>query len=150
MRLLTILLLVFCPILVQADIYKFVDDEGNVTYTNMPRPGAKKLVTETAQPAGKSSDAAEPTTSKKRTRGKATTPAYFPKVDPGTQRRRDDMRRQILQEELDGEQRNLSAAQAALANANRTPGADLKRFSDAVRAHQRNIEMLNKELSHIR
>jgi len=129
------------------EIYKFVDDNGHVTYTNMPRPGAKKLQMEL--PSGKPATA-EPKTEKKRSAASNPTPGYFPRVDPGTQRKRDDMRQQLLVEELSSEQRNLSAAQSAYISGRREPGADLNRLMDAVRLHEKNIEMLNKELAHIR
>jgi hypothetical protein len=133
-----------------AEIYKFVDDNGFVTYTNMPRPGTKPelVIPEIGQAAGKA--IASPTTSKPKTGIRSSTPAYFPRVDTGTQRKRDDMRRQLLEEELSSEQRNLSAAKSAAAAGSRQPGADLKKLLDAVRLHEKNIEMLNKELSHIR
>ncbi len=129
------------------EIYKFVDDNGHVTYTNMPRPGAKKLdlgPSKDMKPAREGRRARKPSTSRD------PTPDTFPRVDSGTQRKRDDMRRQLLVEELDSEQRNLSAAQSDYIGGRRQPGADLNRLMDAVRLHEKNIEMLNKELSHIR
>lgn len=132
---------------VQAEIYKFIDDQGNVTYTNIPRPGAKKLELDPPPSAPTLPKAATPPT---RPRVSSPSPAYFPKVDPGTQRRRDDMRRQLLMQELASEQRNLEAARRALAEASRQPGANLNRLADSVRLHEKNIEMLNKELSLIR
>ncbi len=132
---------------VQAEIYKFIDDQGNVTYTNMPRPGAKKLELDPPPSAPTLPKATTPPT---RPRVTTPSPAYFPKVDPGTQRRRDDMRRQLLMQELASEQRNLEAARRALAEASRQPGANLNRLADSVRLHEKNIEMLNKELSLIR
>lgn len=134
----------------QAEIYKFVDDNGFVTYTNMPRPGAKPelVIPDASQVQEKR--AATPTSTKRKTSTRSSTPAYFPRVDTGTQRKRDDMRRQLLEEELNSEQRNLSAAKSAVAVGSRQPGSDLNKLLDAVRLHEKNIEMLNKELSHIR
>jgi hypothetical protein len=131
----------------QAEIYKFIDDQGNVTYTNIPRPGAKKLDLDPPAPPAATvpKDAAG-----KKPKTTSPTPGYFPRVDPNTQRRRDDMRRQLLMEELASEQRNLDAARRALANASRQPGADLNKLAEGVRLHEKNIEMLNKELSLIR
>jgi hypothetical protein len=60
------------------------------------------------------------------------------------------MRRQLLVEEMRSEERNLNAARGALAAGSRQPGSDIRKLSDAVRMHEKNIEMLNKELSHIR
>jgi hypothetical protein len=132
----------------QAEIYKFVDDNGLVTYTNMPRPGAKPELV--IPENGQRLDTRASTTTKRKSSTRSSTPAYFPRVDTGTQRKRDDMRRQLLEEELSSEQRNLSAAKSAVAAGSRQPGTDLKRLLDAVRLHEKNIEMLNKELSHIR
>ena len=139
-----------CILSAQAEIYKFIDDQGNVTYTNMPRPGAKKLELDVPPPATATSPNAASVGKKPRSGVTSSSPAYFPRVDPNTQRRRDDMRRQLLMEELASEQRNLDAARRALAGASRQPGADLNKLADSVRLHEKNIEMLNKELSHIR
>lgn len=131
----------------RAEIYKFIDDQGHVTYTNMPRPGAKKLELD---PPPSVPQLPKATTPPARPRVSTPSPAYFPKVDPDTQRRRDDMRRQLLLQELASEQRNLDAARRALAEASRRPGSDLNRLADSVRLHEKNIEMLNKELALIR
>ncbi len=129
-----------------AEIYKFVDDNGHVTYTNMPRPGAKKL---DLGPSRSKASTAEAKSSRKRTTTTAS-PEHFPRVDVGTQRKRDDMRRQLLVEELDSEKRNLTAAQSAFTGGRRLPAAEQSRLMDAVRLHEKNIEMLNKELGHLR
>jgi hypothetical protein len=135
-----------------AEIYKFVDDNGFVTYTNIPRPGAKPevVIPDTGIKPEKPSKAGSKSTTKRGSGASSSTPAYFPRIDTGTQRKRDDMRRQLLEEELGSEQRNLAAAKTALTQGSRQPGADVKRLLDAVRLHEKNIEMLNKELSHIR
>ena len=129
------------------EIYKFVDENGHVTYTNMPRPGARTLQLEpvTGKPAAGTAKG-----EKKRSAAANPSPGNFPRVDPGTQRKRDDMRRQLLMEELSSEQRNLTAAQSAYIAGRRQPGADLNHLLDGVRLHEKNIEMLNKELAHIR
>jgi hypothetical protein len=133
-----------------AEIYKFVDDNGFVTYTNMTRPGQKPelVIPDATKTPSKASNSISSTKRKSSTR--SSTPAYFPRVDTGTQRKRDDMRRQLLEEEMSSEQRNLAAAKSSFAQGSRQPGADLKKLMDAVRLHEKNIEMLNKELSHIR
>lgn len=131
----------------QAEIYKFVDDNGHVTYTNMPRPGAKKL---DLGPSGNKATTPENKSTRKRDASATPSPDYFPRVDTGTQRKRDDMRRQLLLEELNSEQRNLGAAQTAFTSGRRLPAAEQNRLMDAVRLHEKNIEMLNKELGHLR
>lgn len=137
---------------VRAEIYKFVDDNGFVTYTNMPRPGVKAQVVIPDTLSGSTSKGLTSTSPPKSTRSnkQISTPGYFPRVDTGTQRKRDDMRRQLLEEEMSGERRNLAAAQAAFSAGSRRPGADLKSLMDSVRLHEKNIEMLTKELSRIR
>ena len=148
-RLLVPILLVLAPA-AQAEIYKFVDENGMVTYTNMPRPGAKP---QTVLPDLNATTSAKPATEispAKKPGAKVPTPSYFPRVDVTTQRKRDDMRRQLLEEEMRSEERNLAAARSALAAGSRQPGADLAKLADAVRMHEKNIQMLNKELSHIR
>jgi hypothetical protein len=132
----------------QAEIYKFVDENGLVTYTNMPRPGAKpQLVIPDLSKAGIAPASAD---KKAKSSGKIATPSYFPKVDTGTQSKRDDMRRQLLVEELRSEERNLAASRSELAAGSRRPGSDLGKLNEAVSMHEKNIQMLNKELSHIR
>ena len=131
----------------QAEIYKFVDDNGHVTYTNMPRPGAKKLQMEI--PTGKAATL-DTKAEKKHPASSNATPGYFPRVDPGTQRKRDDMRRQLLVEELNSEQTNLSAARSAFNSSRNQSGTEVNRLLEAVRLHEKNIEMLNKELGHIK
>jgi hypothetical protein len=144
-----LLALLACAFPVQAEIYKLVDDNGQVIYTNMPRPGAKpQLVIPDLSPSAKTLSVPAP--AKDKPTAKIPTTGYFPKVDVGTQRKRDDMRRQLLVEEMRSEERNLAAARSALATGSRQPGADLRKLADAVRLHEKNIEMLNKELSHIR
>lgn len=134
----------------QADIYKFVDDQGNVTYTNIPRPGAKRLILDPPKPPAATVPKNAAVGKESRRGSAALSPAHFPRVDPNTQRRRDDMRRKLLMEELASEQRNLEAARRALATAARQPGADIDKLADSVRMHENNIQMLNKELSLIR
>ncbi|MGQ9686841.1 MAG: DUF4124 domain-containing protein [Thiobacillaceae bacterium] len=153
MRIVSRLILIACglgwALTAQAEIYKFIDDQGNVTYSNVPRPGAKKLELDVPPPAVATPKEAA-TGKKPRSRTASPSPAYFPRVDPNTQRRRDDMRRQLLLEELASEQRNLDAARRALATAARQPGAEINKLADSVRLHENNIQMLNKELSLIR
>lgn len=154
MRLVSRLIVIACGLLwvlsAQAEIYKFIDDQGNVTYTNIPRPGAKKLDLGLPPPPAATNPKGAAAGKKARGSAVSPSPAYFPRVDPNTQRRRDDMRRKLLMEELASEQRNLDAARRALAAATRQPGADLNKLADSVRLHENNIQMLNKELSLIR
>lgn len=123
-----------------ADIYKHVDADGRVTYTDLPLPGSRRIL---ADEPGKSPVA--PAAKAQRATGKRqSTPGHFPKVDPGTQRKRDDVRRQLLLDELKTEENLLRAARAP------RPGGDPGKQSEEIRLHEKNIEMLNKELAHIK
>lgn len=126
-----------------AEIYKFVDENGRVTYTNIPRKGATKL------------DIGEPTPAPRNRANPG--PGNFPRVDAQTQRQRDDLRRRILEDELASEQRALAEARRALqeGEAARLPEEAgnpqktqerLKRLREAVALHERNIAALRREL----
>lgn len=111
---------------VHAEIYKHVDADGRVTYSNVPMKGAVKLNLEplTTIPASR------PKTS-------AATPAGFPKVDGDTQKKRDDTRRKILEEELEAEEKLLTEAVA-------------KKDTTGIKLHDENVATLKKELANIK
>ena len=136
-----------------AEIYKSVDENGHVTYSNVPSKGASKL--EIDPPAPAASPAAKPKAQ--------PTPSNFPKVDGQTQKKRDDQRKKILQEELEAEQAALAEAKQAYTEGESKPevyrGAGGKTFRNVVKfeekmqrlqadvdAHERNVQLLQKEL----
>jgi hypothetical protein len=150
-----------------AEIYKHVDTDGRITYSNVKIKGAKKLDLEpadtsfgnTAKPNAKSSD-----------ESKSGTPSNFPKVDSNTQNQRDAKRKDILKSELESEKQALERAKQAytegqsnpevyqVKNANGTTSTfrnvpkfeeKMKGLQAEVDAHQRNIELLTKELNQI-
>jgi hypothetical protein len=135
---------------VHAEIYKYVDESGQVTYTNLPRRGAKKLnlgpVDTVAAPAARPKE--------------TSTPTDFPRVDSSTQRKRDDMRRTVLQDELRTEERNLAEATAAqktgeaLHKGEQLGSASWQertgKLRDSVKRHEDNIRALKKELASIK
>lgn len=143
-------LLCFCPLLVQAEIYKAVDADGHVTYSSSPIAGGKKLNLEplpTMLPADKSSAA-----------------SGFPRVNSETQRGRDNTRRKILQDELDAEKKLLKTATQNLNDAMSDPEVyrgqngktyrNVAKYDDKVKPlqeevdlHTRNIEAIQTELS---
>jgi len=134
----------------QADIYKRVEANGNVTYSNTPIKGGKKIELEplpTMAPY-KESDA-------ERNR-----------VNQLTQKGRDQQRRKILEDELATEEKALDEARQNLKDAQDNPQishANGKTFrnvegqEDAIQAaqeqvtqHERNVDALKTELSQIR
>lgn len=144
----------------QAQIYKHIDANGQVTYSNIPSKGAIKLDIEPPPPPA-GSNASQP---ERPRRAKTQTPADFPRVDRDTQNQRDDKRRQILQNELDIEKKALAEANQAYAEGKAKPevyrGANGKTFRNVAKyqekmqglqadvdLHKSNIELLQKELA---
>lgn len=85
-----------------------------------------------------------------------TTPG-LPRVDSATQKGRDDLRRRVLQDELAAEEKLLAESRTAYANGAPAPLPEEKsqpsryaeriaRLREAVLRHERNIEMLRREL----
>ena len=140
-----------------AGIYKLVDENGHVTYTNTPAKSPQKLQSSSSQSG---------------LVAKAMTTAplavkNFPKVSDGQQRKRDINRRQILENELATETRLLEEIQHTLNEAiqdlrevaiNHAPSktnADLhedesvKKLRDQIASHERNIMALRTELENL-
>jgi hypothetical protein len=136
-----------------AEIYKKVDENGHITYSNVPLKGASKLNLDPPSTAGSVSPRS----------AKTPTPTSFPKVDDKTQGQRDDKRKEILISELEAEQKALIEAKKAYAEGESNPemftNAQGKRFRNVpkfqekmqklqadVDAHERNIKLLQKEI----
>jgi len=144
------------PALVHADIYKCVDGEGRITYTNAkPTSRGCTVLSRDLPPARR----ATPRTDTARTDTPARDDAArvpesrssngFPRVDAGTQQVRDTNRRSILERELASEEKLLAEArQEALRSYANAPGAQLS--SDKVQLHERNIQALRKEISKLK
>lgn len=156
------IILLFCALLIivpaHADIYKHVDEQGNVTFTNTPLKGAQRIfVEQSAAPLR----AVKPRGSESTVRTPSISPSAFPRVNPGTQKERDVSRRHILEEELASEQRLLSSKKKELADANTTRSVEemtypqkyierLGRLRENVLLHEKNIVALQTELSKVR
>ena len=97
-------------------------------------------------------------TNARKTAVAAPSPAGFPKVDPATQKGRDDVRRKVLGDELATEEKLLVEARVAYADG--APAAlpeersnvekyreRIARLRQAVGVHEKNIEALRKELA---
>ncbi|HVS27152.1 MAG TPA: DUF4124 domain-containing protein [Burkholderiales bacterium] len=139
------LLLAWTPAL--AEIYKHVDKEGRITYSNIPSKGAQKLNL-------------EPLTTIPGYKPPAGGPGNFPKVDAETQKNRDGKRRQLLESELEQEKIQLEEAKKALAEAEATRMGDernyqrfldrVQPFKNAVADHEKNVAALQQELGEFR
>lgn len=140
-----------------AGIYKLVDENGHVTYTNAPAKSAQKLQSGATPPA---------------LVAKAMTTAplaakSFPKVTNDQQRKRDINRRQILESELATETRLLEEIEYALneaiqdlkgvvinhassmINAELFEDESVKKLRDQISSHERNIMALRTELENL-
>ncbi len=85
-------------------------------------------------------------------------PSGFPKVDTGTQKGRDDLRRKVLTEELATEEKLLAEARATYGSGAPPPTLEeqtvpqryaerVAKLRQAVVLHEKNIEALKKELA---
>lgn len=138
-------------------ICRYEDADGRVTYSTAAVKGARKArcfdqfkppppprVATPATPSPKAGAAAE---------------AGFPKVDAPTQKRRDDDRRRILEQELAEERDLMERARRALAEAERLPqdpsapesrSTAVRSARDALGGHERNISAIEKEIARLR
>lgn len=127
-----------------ADVFKSVDSNGRVTYSDAPSKNSDKIQLEPLNTiAGPK-------------RKPTATPADFPKVDNETQRKRDDLRRKILADELTAEQKQLSDAKKALVEGEAVRLGNernyqkyldrVQKLKDAVSMHEKNVQALQKEL----
>lgn len=158
-----------------ADIYKCVGDSGIPAFVDGKTKAGSNykncvLFIRDNSASGKSST---PGGSKaERQNGtKTATPADFPRVDRQTQNQRDDKRKDILQQELEAEKQALEDAKKAHAEGASKPevyqkkGADgktqtfrnvpkfeekMQKLQSDVDAHEKNIELLQKELDSIK
>lgn len=138
----------------QAEIYKYVDENGQVTFTDVYKKGGKRIeVPGAPAPLPEASKAPRKASYK-------PSPANFPRIDAGTQKRRDDIRRQVLQDEINGEKRNAEEARRQLALGERLqPGeratdATYRSRVDGLRAtlrqHEQNIVSIQRELDNLK
>ena len=162
-----------------AEIYKHVDAEGRVTYSNikpksLPICNEEKRIEKNCQKQLEidpdanniSNDRAKAKTSSSANKRTAT-PDSFPRVDKDTQNQRDGKRRSILQSELDAEKSALEEAKKAYAEGESNPEVyqtasgqtfrnvpkfdeKMKHLKENVDNHKKNIELLQKELDSLR
>jgi hypothetical protein len=130
----------------ETTIYKLVDDSGRVTYSNKPMKGATVMELEpiTTLPtppevlAAKVSfavDAPKPVVKPAVAPASPVHGTALASIDVQTQRRRDDTRRAILEEELQKEQQALEESRASLAREQRNP-----ELLEAVRMAQNAVD----------
>jgi hypothetical protein len=87
-------------------------------------------------------------------------PANFPRVDPETQRLRDETRRKILESELSAEAKSLADAKVKLAEQETVRNGNernfqkvidrLQPYQETVERHERNVMALQQELTRLK
>jgi hypothetical protein len=172
----------------QSTIYKHVDESGRVTYTNKPMKGAvvvdlEPLTTIPGTPAGVLTNLPASTAvpvpkpvAKVEVLDKPAAQPTLAAIEPQVQRKRDDDRRKILQEELSREESSLDEARDSISQEQRNPTLvaavrsmqqasepspaqmvemrnNIEKASGRIRGlqatvadHEKNIEALKKEL----
>jgi len=131
-----------------SEMFKCTSKNGNTAYFNVPDAPA-----ETASSARTAAAASAATRS-----ATVPTPSSFPKVDAGTQRSRDDLRRRVLNDELSSEEKLLAEAKVALGDGTPAPLPEerqsaqkyadrVARLRQAVQLHERNVDALKRELA---
>lgn len=138
-----------------ADTFKCLDAKGRATYTNMKEEIRGKNCTVVMREIS-----VVPAVPPARSAASTPSPAGFPKVDPATQRARDDGRRKILEDELGGEEKALAQAKAELTQQESIRTGDeknyqrvldrLQKYKDEVERHEKNVAALKKELSNVK
>jgi len=146
----------------QSTIYKHVDDSGRVTYTNKPMQGAvvldlEPLTTIPGTPAGtlapaspKPATAAKPVATLERVdrADKPIAAAVQPTlaaIEPQVQRKRDNDRRRILEEELTREEQTLTQVRESILQEQQNP-----QLVAAVRAMQQANEPSPTQMAEMR
>lgn len=168
--------IIFCLILLLAapavaDTCKYEDANGRIIYTNIPMKGAKKLSCfglDGAPSSGGGSRSGKSSSSQ-------PTPSNFPRVDANTQKQRDDARLKILQDELASEQKALEQAKKEYSEGEENPETfkttipgkngkpqtvtrrdvagyeeKMNKLQENVDLHEKNIQMLQKEIGGIK
>ena len=135
-----------------AETCKYVDNEGRIIYSNVPIKHARK-VTCLQAPA----PPPEPSSVRPVVPPTGATDTGRPRVEPSTQRKRDQDRRTILEDELAREQKALDDARKALVEQQTLRSGDernysrvqerLQPFQEAVAAHEKNIASIKQELA---
>lgn len=144
---------ILCVPAANATICKYIDADGATHYTNVPPDkGWRKISCDVAD------DAPRPRASNGT---KTATPTGFPRVEPDTQKSRDELRRKVLSDELASEEQLLGEARGAYGNGAPQPLPDeqadaekyrqrIAKLRQAVQLHERNVEALRKEIAALR
>jgi hypothetical protein len=150
------LLCLFLAAPAQAEIYKYVDENGQVTFTDVYKRGAKRLDlpgTPATLPYGSGSKPQKRASS-------SPSPSDFPRIDADTQKKRDDIRRQVLADEVSAERQNVDEARRQLALGERLqPGERstdssylnrVKKLRATLAQHEQNVAAIQREIGNLK
>ena len=141
----------------EGEIYKCVGPNGGVEYKNNgPTKDCKKLelqgISVIPAPASTKKQGSVQTASLK----SSSSPADFPRIDSGTQKARDNDRRQILLDELKSEQNKLAGLRKDYNNGEPERQGDERNYAkyeervtamrDDISRTEKNIDALQREL----
>ena len=137
----------------QSTIYKHVDESGRVTYTNKPMKGATVLELDPitiipGTPAPAAAPAVVKAVAKVEVLDRADKPAAQPtlaSIEPQLQRKRDNDRRRILEEELTREEQTLTQVRDSILQEQQNP-----QLVAAVRAMQQANEPSPSQMAEMR
>jgi hypothetical protein len=148
----------------QTTVYKCVDAQGRVEFTDTGKKGCKALdlpgyipaPVERRGPAPAAARASNPVPAAAAT----PSPVNFPRVDTSQQRARDDDRRGILTEELRAEEQKLGDLRKVFNNGEPERQGNERNYAkyqervaqmrDDISRTERNIEALRREIANIR
>lgn len=121
-------------------IYKHVDADGGITFTNRPIKGAQTIQSTSNSPRSQAVAAVRP--------------AHFPKASVHAQQKRDVQRRQILENELAEEMKLFSETSRFIAQLSNGEEAQqqndrMRRLHNKLQRHESNIASLKKELERL-
>ncbi len=150
----------------QTTVYKCVDAQGRVEFTDTGKRGCKALDLPGYIPAPVERRAPPPATARQGSAAPAPaatptpSPSNFPRVDTSQQRVRDDDRRGILNDELRAEEKKLADQRQVFNNGEPERQGNERNYAkyqervgqmrDDISRTERNIEALRREIANIR
>ncbi len=141
-------------------MYKCIDDNGHVLYTDTMRRNCKALDLPSSGSSGAIAAPARRGGAPARAAAPVATPADFPKVNVSQQRARDDDRREILNDELRSEEKKLAELRREFNNGEPERQGNEKNYAkyqdrvvqmrENIGRAEKNIDALKREIANIR
>lgn len=136
----------------EGTVYKCVEPNGGVLFTDTSRPGCKLLDLPNAIPA--------PAARRGPAIQQSVSPANFPRVDNAAQRARDNDRREILEDELRSEEKKLADLKREFNNGEPERNGNERNYAkyqervaqmrDNLARAAKNVEALKREIASTR